>query len=193
MTARGRRARAAIVEAAADLMYSNGIARTSLDEVLTHSGAGKSQLYHYFANKQELVQAVIALQLDRVLKSQPGLETLQSWSDFETWGAELLARHSTPTGPLACRLGTFAGEVDSDPELRSLLQDAFGVWQTHLRNGLERLRVRGELAITADVDELAAAVMAAIQGGILLARLRRDAAPLRASITMALDHLRSFR
>ncbi|MBM7784732.1 TetR/AcrR family transcriptional regulator [Tenggerimyces flavus] len=192
-TARGRQSRAAIVEAAADLMYANGIARTSLDEVLAYCGAGKSQLYHYFANKQELVRAVIARQLDRVLSAQPGLDSLDSWDDLDTWATELLARHSTSAGPLACRLGTFAGEVDADDALRELLNEAFRTWQGYLRDGLKRLQSRGELAVGADPDELAAAVLAAVQGGILLSRLRRNADPLGASLTMALAYLKQFR
>lgn len=181
------------MEAAAELMYSNGIERTTLDEVLSHCGAGKSQLYHYFANKQDLVRAVIQLQLDRVLRSQPGLETLHSWKDFDAWGAELVARHSTPAGPLACRLGTFAGEVDPDPQLRGILEQAFRVWEDRLCDGLERLKDHGELIVAADTRELASAVMAAVQGGILLSRLRRDPAPLKAAMAMALLHLRQFR
>ena len=44
---------------------------------------------------------------------------------------------------------------------------------------------RGELDPTTDVDELADATMAAMQGGLLLAQVRRDAAPLRAALAAA--------
>jgi AcrR family transcriptional regulator len=174
-------------------MYERGIAMTSLDEVLAHCGAGKSQLYHYFSNKQDLVRAVIAHQLEQVLASQPGLHGIRTWADFDAWAAALVARHSTDDGPLPCRLGSFAREVDADDELRGYLAEAFASWQGYLEQGLVNLQERGQLRANADPAELAAAAMAAVQGGLLLARLRRDVTPLRAALAMAIAHLRSHR
>src|SRR6516165_6104088 len=75
LTERGAATRSRIVKAAADLMYEHGVDRTSLDEVMAASGVSKSQLYHYFADKDALVLAVIALQAERVLDAQqPHLE-----------------------------------------------------------------------------------------------------------------------
>ena len=67
VTQRGRRARALIIDAAATLMYQKGVSMTSLDDVLAAAGSGKSQLYHYFDSKAELVAAVIERQLELVL------------------------------------------------------------------------------------------------------------------------------
>jgi AcrR family transcriptional regulator len=66
----GAQTRARIVAAAADLMLLGGVAETSLDAVLAATGTSKSQVYHYFANKDDLVLAVIAWQTERVLQSQ---------------------------------------------------------------------------------------------------------------------------
>ncbi|HEX3812414.1 MAG TPA: TetR/AcrR family transcriptional regulator [Mycobacteriales bacterium] len=173
-------------------MYERGIAATSLDEVLAHCGAGKSQLYHYFGNKQDLVRAVIAYQLEQVLAGQPGLHGLHSWDDFDAWAAALLARHSTAEGPLACRLGGFAGELDTDDVLRGHLSEAFSGWQSYLERGLVGLRDRGELRADADPALLAAATMAAVQGGLLLSRVHRDVTPLREALSMAISHLHTF-
>ena len=51
-TARGAATRARIVDAATDLIYTHGVERTSLDDVMAVSGVSKSQLYHYFADKE---------------------------------------------------------------------------------------------------------------------------------------------
>lgn len=191
-TERGRRSRAALVEAAATLMYERGIAHTSIDDVLAYCGAGKSQMYHYFATKHDLVCAVIELQYANVVAGQPRLERLTSWRDFELWSAAFLARHETNAGPLACRLGRFAAEVDDDPALRVVLARAFAAWEAHLARGVEHLQDSGRLRPDADPAALASAVMAAVQGGILLARVHRDGAPLRRAMQMAMAHLRSF-
>jgi TetR/AcrR family transcriptional regulator, transcriptional repressor for nem operon len=191
-TERGRRSRAALVEAAATLMYERGIEHTSIDDVLAYCGAGKSQMYHYFATKHELVCAVINLQYANVVAGQPRLERLHSWRDFELWSSAFLARHETSAGPLACRLGRFAAEVDADPTLRAVLAAAFAAWEAHLARGLEHLQHDGRLRPDADPVALASATMAAVQGGILLSRLYRDSAPLRHAMAMAMAHLRSF-
>jgi TetR/AcrR family transcriptional regulator, transcriptional repressor for nem operon len=192
-TEQGRRTRAAIVAAAGQLMYERGVAATSLDDVLSACGAGKSQLYHYFGGKQELVTAVIDHQLRRILANQPRLEHLESWEDFDGWVTDLLALNTGPAGPAACPLGSLAGELDDDPGLCQELDAAFRTWESHLARGLERLRERGLLRDDADPARLAAATMAALQGGLMMAHLRRDITPLDDALTMALNHLRAHR
>src|ERR1700680_972272 len=87
VTERGRRARASIIDAAATLMYQRGVSMTSLDDVLAAAGSGKSQLYHYFDSKADLVAAVIERQLQLVLAQQPGLQNIDSWEGIEAWAA----------------------------------------------------------------------------------------------------------
>jgi len=70
LTARGAATRARIVEAAADLVYERGVAATSLDDIMAASRTSKSQLYHYFADKDALICAVIVRQTERVLDGQ---------------------------------------------------------------------------------------------------------------------------
>ena len=78
--------RARIVEAAADLMRAHGVASTSLDAVLAASKASKSQLYHYFADKDDLVLAVIQRQTECVLAAQESLlRGLTSLSGLRRW------------------------------------------------------------------------------------------------------------
>ena len=59
LTPKGERTRARIVEAAAGLIHERGVAGTTLDDVRATAEVSGSQLYHYFADKDELVQAVI--------------------------------------------------------------------------------------------------------------------------------------
>lgn len=192
-TARGRRSRDAIIDAATDLMYERGITQASLDDVLERGGAGKSQLYHYFGGKQELVRAVIERQLSTVLATAPTFDSVQTWADLEAWRDAFLARHSTAAGPLGCRLGKFAGELDGDDVLRPVLAAAFEQWRTHITAAIERIRDNGELASDVDADRLSDALLSAVQGGLLLGRLQRDVRPLERAVTMAMAYLGSFR
>src|SRR5579863_8657281 len=91
LTARGAATRARIVEAAANLIYAHGVERTSLDEVMAASGVSKSQLYHYFADKDALVLEVIAKQTERILAAQqPHLGALDSLRALRAWGQAII-------------------------------------------------------------------------------------------------------
>ena len=62
-----------IVAAAAQLMFENGLAETAIEDVRVLAGVSNSQIYHYFADKAELVRAVIEYQTDAVIEPQEQL------------------------------------------------------------------------------------------------------------------------
>jgi TetR/AcrR family transcriptional repressor of nem operon len=192
-TPRGKRTRDAIVDAAAQLMYVDGVAGTSVDKVLAASGAGKSQMYHYFKNKDQLVEAVIDRYLEQILANQPAIFELTSWADFETWTGQLLDVQRRAGGPIACPLGNLAGEVGDNPKLAPLVDQAYRTWESHLARGLTTLRDKGELRPDADPARLAQAAMTSVQGGLLLAHLRQDITALEDALQIALGYLRGFK
>ncbi|WP_433800139.1 TetR/AcrR family transcriptional regulator [Actinomycetospora sp. CA-084318] len=186
-TARGRRTRQAIVEAAAELMHARGIAATGLADVLAASGTGKSQLYHYFADKAELVLAVIDHQLERVLAAQPAL----AGEDVAAWAAALWELHRDGGGPFACPLGVFSSQVEVDERWRERQAAAFTTWQDRIAALLARGQRTGRVDPARSPDEMAVAVLAAVQGGLMLARLHRDLHVLHLALAAAVDHVRA--
>jgi hypothetical protein len=66
---------------------------------------------------------------------------------------------------------------------------AFTRWEDGIRSGLRAMHERGELR--ADPDRLATALLAAVQGGLLLTQVRRDTNPLEVAIDAMLDHIDS--
>ena len=51
---------------------------------------------------------------------------------------------------------------------------------------------RRELRADADVPRLACALMAAVEGGLLLAKAQRDVAPLEAALDTVIDRIASL-
>lgn len=190
LTARGAATRSRIVDAAADLIYQHGVERTSLDQVMAASGASKSQLYHYFADKDALVLAVIARQTERVLAAQRApLEALDSLVALKAWRDAIIRLHKAAQGK-GCPLGALASDLANDSEpARQRLADSFAMWRDRIERGLARMRERGELAASADPRELALAVLSAVQGGLLLAKTTRSSRPLEIALDMAVDHV----
>lgn len=189
LTARGRATRDRIVIAAAALIHEHGVAGTSLDDVRGATGTSKSQLYHYFADKSALVEAVVQRQVEQVLSAQqPELDELDSMAGLHRWRNRVLALHEPAACADGCPLGRLANEVaGSDPAARAGLIAGFATWQGRLAAGLNAMRDRNELAADASPDALALALLAAAQGGLLLARTTGSIAPLEAALDLALD------
>jgi len=175
-------------------MFLRGARGTSLDDVLAAAGVGKGQFYHYFADKDALVRAVIARQSARVLDAQrPLLDALDSWEAIASWFDRLVAIEEGQGCVGGCPVGSLASELaDQDEAARGDLVAAFDRWEGYLARGLDHMRSRGELRAIADPAVLAAATMASIQGGLLLTQTRKDARALRCALDSAFAYLRTF-
>jgi AcrR family transcriptional regulator len=191
LTPKGRATRRRIVEAAAGLMLVDGVARTTLDDVGAEAGVGRSQLYHYFDDKAELVEAVIAHHAEGVLAGQePHLSHLDDWNAWWRWRDTVVAGQRAQSCVGGCPLGSLASELsDVDEAARHALGVAFDEWERRFRIGLEAMAQRGALPPAAEPRRLATAVLAALQGGLLLAQLRRSTAPLEAALDGVLELL----
>lgn len=195
LTARGAATKGRIVAAAASIIRERGVAGTSLEAVMTATGTSRSQLYHYFANKDALIGEVIKTQLGLVIAAQePLLSELSSWAGLQRWCDHLVDMVRETQGIGGCPLGSLVGEVADRSEVARLeLVRSFAKWQSYLSRGFAIMRDNGELAAEADTDELALTVISALQGGLLMAQTLRGARPLELALDMALAYVGGFR
>ena len=195
LTARGAATKARIVAAAASLVYERGIAGTSLDDVMAATGTSKSQLYHYFADKDALICEVIKAQLGRIFAAQEaGLHEVSSWEGLQRWCDHFVTATRATHGAGGCPLGSLVGELaDQSEPARRVLAQCFAQWQSYLSEGFEAMRDNGELAARADPAELALTVLSALEGGLLMAQATRSARPLELALNMALQHMAAYR
>jgi TetR/AcrR family transcriptional regulator, transcriptional repressor for nem operon len=182
LTAKGERTRARIVEAAAGLIYERGVAGTSLDDIRSAAGVSGSQLSHYFAGKDELVQAVIGFQAGTIAGNQRDAD-LGSPQGLRAWRDLVIAQVENGQGKGGCPLGSLAGQVaGTDAQARSLIAAGFGEWSAAISDGLRRLDAAGHLPDGTDPDDLAVTFLAVLQGGLLLAQVQCDTRPLETAI-----------
>ena len=179
-TAKGRATVARVLDAACELFARQGIRATTLDQVGALSRTGRGQLYLYFAGKPDLVAAVVAQQVQRVLDAQqPLLGTIATAADLRAW-CDTAARQYGEHDPIRCPLGSLVHELTGrDGAARAALAEGFERWRTELAAGLRRVEQRGELADGADPDAVATALLAAYEGAVLLAGAAGDPARLR--------------
>jgi AcrR family transcriptional regulator len=175
-------------------MYVQGVGATTLDDVMRASGTSKSQFYRYFPDKQALVRDVIALQAGNVLSRQDEqLRQLGSVRDLELWRDAIAQDNALYSGAYGCRLGSLANEVaDQDDTARVALARHFQTWESLLEAGLSRMVKSGLLRQDADPGSLAITLIAALQGGYLLAQTAHDSEPMRIALDTVIDHIRSY-
>jgi TetR/AcrR family transcriptional repressor of nem operon len=181
LTPKGARTRARIVEEAAALIHERGVAGTTLEDVRAAAGVSGSQMYHYFSDKDELVQAVIDYQADTIVKHQG--ETLRSATGVEGWRKMVIAaaKHTQAKG--GCPLGSLVGQLaESDPKARALIAAGFDQWAAAIADGLRTLHAEGKLPSGIDPEDLAVTLLATLQGGTLLAQVHRSVRPFETSV-----------
>lgn len=192
LTARGAQTRSRIVATAAELMRVRGVGGTTLDDVVSASKVSKSQLYRHFEDKPALVRAVIEHVGERkIAVERERLHKVKTFAGLRRWRDAVVENNAVQEGRYGCPLGSLANEVsDQDSIARRKLQDLFTVWQELFEDLLRRFQREGVLPQDANVAQLATGLVAAIQGGYLLAQTSRDVTPMASAIDMAIAHLR---
>ncbi len=185
LTPKGERVRARIVEAAAALIHERGVAATTLEDVKAAAEVSGSQLYHYFPDKNELVQAVIDYNTDGIVSRNR--QVLGSADGVEAWRKMVITAAKRTKAKGGCQLGSLVGQLaESDPEARDLIATGFEQWEAALSDGLRSLHADGKLASDIDPDDLATTLLATLQGGLLLAQAQRSARPFETAIDTVL-------
>ena len=191
LTRKGEATRRRIVEAAAQLMYERGVTEATLEDVRAAAGVSGSQIYHYFADKQALLLAVIEYQTEAVLGLQePLFGTMDSMPGLRRWRDALVEYQRRMQCRGGCPIGSIGGEVaENNPEARLAVASGFLRWESAIRDALTAMHARGEL--DADPEDLALAVLGALQGGLLLTQIQRESRPLEIALDTILDHVES--
>lgn len=195
LTAKGRATRDRIVEAAAQLIVTEGLSASNMENVRRAASVSGSQLAHYFADKSALIRAVIRRQIGVVLDfhRQPLLGGLQSFADFERW-IDLNMRYlrrigyfGTPTyHALAAQL------AKSDDATRETLGWGYWQWVGLLEQAIGAMKDGGVLVSDADPRRIALVIVSAHQGGGTLAFTYRAEWPHADAVRFAVNYLRMF-
>ena len=191
LTRKGEATRQRIVAAAAQLTYERGVSEATLEDVRAAAGVSGSQIYHYFADKQALLLAVIEYQTEAVLGMQePLFGRMDSMDGLRRWRDTLVEYQRRMQCRGGCPIGSIGSETaELNPEARLAVASGFLRWETAIREALTAMHARGEL--DADPQDLALAVLAALQGGLLLTQIQRESRPLEVALDTILDHVES--
>ncbi len=185
LTPKGARTRARIVERAAALIHERGVAGTTLEDVKAAAEVSGSQLYHYFPDKDDLVQAVIDYQAESIVHRNR--DALRGANGVEAWRTMVITAAKRTKGRGGCQLGSLVGQLaESDPEARALIAAGFDQWAAAISDGLRSLDAEENLPPEIDPDDLATTLLATLQGGLLLAQVHGNPRPFETAVNTLL-------
>ncbi|MEV4758471.1 TetR/AcrR family transcriptional regulator [Micromonospora sp. NPDC049559] len=194
LTPKGAATRQRIIEGAAAEIRERGAAATTLDDVRARTGTSKSQLFHYFPDgKEELLLAVARYEADRVLTDQqPQLSDLTSWPTWSAWRDRVVARYlgqgrSCPLNGLVSQLGR------TTPGAQAVLTELLHAWQAEITAGIRHMQRIGEVDPGLDAERASAALIAGIQGGVMVMLATGRIGHLEAALDVGIDNLRASR
>jgi AcrR family transcriptional regulator len=168
-------ARERMIRSAAVLFRERGVEGTSFSDVLEHSGAPRGSIYHHFpGGKAQLAEEAtryageyIATGLAAALAGDDPVAAIRG---FTTVWRGILRESDLDAG---CPILAASLEGNRSPGARDAAGAAFERWQALCAEAFERHGVEPERA-----RSLATLAIAAIEGGVVLARAQRSIAPL---------------
>lgn len=177
MAAKGDETRARLIAATRALIEAKGYHGTGLNEVITTSGAPRGSLYHHFpGGKDQLVAEALVVagrEVDGIVA-----EAASTARDSRELVSALLGaladRMVAADYAKGCPVATVALEVAATNDTLQAICD--GIYTDWRRALAEALLADGHLAT--DVDDLAAAVLALVEGALVLARAARSRTPV---------------
>jgi TetR/AcrR family transcriptional regulator, transcriptional repressor for nem operon len=190
LTRKGSQTRQRIVVAAADLIWRQGVASTTLEDVRAEARVSSSQIYHYFADKKALVRAVVDYRTQTVVGDihEPMLAAIEGIEGLRRWRDKIVSIQSDAGCRGGCPLGSLGSELaELDHVARHDVAAGYTRWEAAIRACLQGMHDRGQLIPAADPDQLATAMLAALQGGLLLAQVERSVRPLAAALDVMIS------
>ncbi|MFF1632615.1 TetR/AcrR family transcriptional regulator [Leifsonia sp. NPDC058248] len=191
LTRKGAATRARIIDGAAAYLREIEFSAMTLDDVRAATRTSKGQLFHYFpGGKDELFLEVMRHEADRVLSDQqPYLGELTSWAAWQRWREVLVARYRAQGAH--CPLNSLVGQLDTTPGAGDVTRALLSRWQGHLAAGIRAMQDAGRMRTDRPADQLAAALLAGIQGGVVTMWSTGTTEHLEAALDVLFDSMRA--
>ncbi|MEV8231156.1 TetR/AcrR family transcriptional regulator [Streptomyces sp. NPDC079167] len=157
-----------LVEATQELLWERGYVGTSPKAIQQRAGAGQGSMYHHFAGKPDLALAAV-LRTSAEMREAAGRLLDGPGSAYERISAYLLRERDVLRGCPVGRL-TMDPDVVASDALRAPVDETIDWLRGRLAEILQEGLDAGEFSPGLAPRDIAAAVVATVQGGYVLAR-----------------------
>ncbi|MGW1178040.1 TetR/AcrR family transcriptional regulator [Kitasatospora sp. NPDC002543] len=180
-----------LIESTQALLWERGYVGTSPKAVQQRSGVGQGSMYHHFTGKPDLAAAALRRSAEQ-LRGVAEADLAAPGTAYDRIAAYLVRDRDVLRG---CPIGRMAQdpEVAADPLLRTPVQETFDWLRGRIAGLVAEGRTAGEFDPGVDPADTAAAVVAVVQGGYVLARAADSAEPFEQAVRGALGLLAAHR
>lgn len=190
---KGEQTRRHILEKAAVLFNQRGYEGFAMSDLMEATGLEKGGIYKHFASKEELALEAFRFAADWAIEARVG--NLDGIDGALPKLRTIIERFLTEPSPIPGGCPLLNAAVDTDdgnPALRKLARSSFTEWRRRIAAIVEQGIASGELRPTADPTQVADAMIASIEGGLVLSRILGNRTPLehmRAPLESMLNQL----
>jgi len=194
LSAKGQKTRSEILEAAYMLFLERGIHATSVDDILCASQKGKSQFYHYFKNKEDLIHRLLQTHLAELEEGDMPYDIeITSWADFENWLYKVVEFYRSLGKARGCILGMIGQETTPEQALiRQDIQLIFAAKMRQPRKFFVALEAQGALVDGTTAESMTHLLLSMIQGSVLLVKIYQDEHIIDNGIAHIISALKNF-
>ncbi|HET6356951.1 TetR/AcrR family transcriptional regulator [Streptomyces sp.] len=178
-----------LIEATRELLWERGYVGTSPKAIQQQAAAGQGSMYHHFAGKPDLALAAIRRTAEEMRASAEAALGVEGTA-YERISSYLLRERDVLRGCPVGRL-TMDPDVIADHELRAPVEETLDWLRGRLAAIVQEGRERGELSTALVPAEIAATIVATVQGGYVLARASGATAAFDAGVRGLLALLRT--
>jgi TetR/AcrR family transcriptional repressor of nem operon len=177
----GTQTKETILREATRLVEQRGFTATSLNDLFLAAGIKKGAFYHHFPAKDDLGLAILERTrtafldwLDGLLAAPTPLEGLHSFF------AAALGLHRKRGFVGGCLFGNTALEMsDVSRQYADVVERVFQEWCGRIEEVVRAAQESGQIRNDISAGDLAQTVVATIEGGIMLSRLKKEEGPLK--------------
>ena len=173
--------RARILEAAWRCFYRQGVQATTMEEIIAEAGMSASQMYRYFANKEDIIVTAIGVSLSglrTLLEPVFADPTLATPSAFVARVAATIDTFSARRGYNLCSIAVHGwSEAQRNPTVGERLRAHYADYRVALAARVRAWQAACALPADADQAAVANALFSTILGYVVQAAVMRDLAP----------------
>ncbi|MFN0071738.1 MAG: TetR/AcrR family transcriptional regulator [Chloroflexota bacterium] len=174
-------ARERLLESARGLIHSSNYGSASVEDLCAAAQVNKGSFYYYFPSKRDLALAVLDAQWERAQANvlEPMFATdVGPLERIDRFFEQVAEHHQRPV-VLGCPFGNLAVELGTiDVAIRDKVRDILAGYRGYFKHAIEDAVQVGAIP-PIDADVAAQALVAYLQGALLLAKTHNDAGVIR--------------
>jgi TetR/AcrR family transcriptional repressor of nem operon len=189
----GIKTRGRILDSAQALILEQGLAATSIDEIIARADTSKGAFFHHFRSKNDLARAIVEryaeadvafldefMEQAEAASDDPARQVIAFLRSFEDAADDLVAQQPS------CLYVSYIFERQLfDDGTNDVIVDALNAYRNRLAEKIAAAAEQRPLTVPVDADALADHVTVTFEGAFVLARARGDAEIMRSQLALA--------